>query len=202
MAEAKRDPELKIGHLLAATYKVKYAEQGKTGIEGVVDAAQDRPAMPLKVDKPPGNNKDAAAAAKEAERRRHRSLAYPIVEFDEVWAGGFVRLRNPWAKVGESEAPVYKGRLGAQRRVVAKRPRRRAGARRPAARQFVLDDVDRLRRLQQVLRVLPAARAVQHDRDGGGRVEKTGGGHSAAPGAKWRSKGRSIGWWSRRGAPS
>ena len=182
---------LSSGHLLAATYKVKYAEQGKTGIEGVVDAAQDRPAMPLKVDKPPGNNKDAAAAAKEAERRRHRSLAYPIVEFRVVeGAGGFVRLRNPWAKVGESEAPVYKGDWGPNAASWQNVPDvAQALGGRPRDSSFWMTWTDFLAGFNKCyvcyLQHAPSNTIVTVE---GEWDEKTGGGRlSAAPGAKWRS---------------
>ena len=176
------------GHLLAATYKTKHSGVG--GIQGV---CEDRPAMPLKeVKKPPTSNKDAAAAAKEAERVRNRSLAYPIVEFRVVdGAGGFVRLRNPWSKVGESEAPVWKGDWGPNSASWQNVPdvAQALGGRPRDTSFFWMSWPDFLSGFNKAyvcyLTHAPSNTVLSVE---GEWADKTAGGRlSAAPGAKWRS---------------
>ena len=181
---------LSSGHLLAATYKVKYAEQGKTGIEGWWMRRRTGPRCRSRSTSPPATTRTPPP------RRRRRSvgataLAYPIVEFRVVeGAGGFVRLRNPWAKVGESEAPVYKGDWGPNAASWQNVPDvAQALGGRPRDSSFWMTWTDFLAGFNKCyvcyLQHAPSNTIVTVE---GEWDEKTGGGRlSAAPGTKWRS---------------
>ena len=89
------------GHLLGAAYKTKYA------------AEADETALPLAggAAAPPRGGIGAGSSAKPV-ATKPVSLAYPVLELRDVDGAGFVRLRNPWAKVGDQAAPEYKGAWG------------------------------------------------------------------------------------------
>ena len=95
------------GHLLGALYKTKYAQAGDSLALGLSEAAL-KAARGKESGLSGGGNPNAPAVGK-----RPPALLYPIVELREVDGAGYVKLRNPWAKVGDAAAPEYKGEWSA-----------------------------------------------------------------------------------------
>ena len=89
------------GHLLGAAYKPKYAQLG-----GSLGLGADSNALALsEAAKKAAEGKAAAGSAEAAMVKKPTVLVYPIAELREVEGAKFVKLHNPWHKVGDAPAP-------------------------------------------------------------------------------------------------
>ena len=165
------------GHLIAATYKPRYAAlaQGTDSQALVVSDAAVKAVG--------GSAKPGASEPKKP------NLVYPIVDLRRVEAHGFVKLRDPWAKVGDGAAPEWKGDWSSSSQTWQDQPSVAAAlGGKPRDGSFWMSFDDFFRAFNKVvICYLPRApRSTFLTAEGEWTRESSGGRLSTAPGAKWR----------------
>ena len=173
------------GHLLGAAYKPKYAQLG-----GSLGLGADSNALALsEAAKKAVEGKAAAGSAEAAVVKKPTVLVYPIVELRDVEGAKFVKLHNPWHKVGDAPAPEYKGEWSKESPLWQNAPALASAlGGKPKGHTFWMPFEGFLAAFNKVnICYLPRAPSNAYVTVEGEWTASSGGGRlSAAPSAKWR----------------